>query len=237
MTYSGKRPEMAEPKGTVSSRHGKELMASHTIPPKAPPPKTLKPLLAAMMLIGTAAGGFLFSGALVAAPLSPWVTGDSGGITGQVKDTKDLVVPNATVAVGDLHVLTNETGNFEITEVGVGRQVIVVDAPGFRQLRFITLIAGGNPMKYAFVLTPGNGTETTNDVPNQANGFYVCGGLSVIFSAVTLLGGLFAAQRKRYALATTGGIIGLGILPLFPVGTIICLGAIVLLLFSRSEFQ
>jgi len=222
---------------TVPSRHGKELMASHDMPARAPPPRTFKPLLAAVLLLGTAAGGFLLSGALVAAPLSPWVTGDTGGILGQVKDSDDNLVANATVAVAARRVRTNETGHFDLPDVPTGRQVIVVDTAGFKQLRFITIIAGGNPMRYAFVLTPGNGTDTTNDVPNQANGFYTCGGLSVVFSAVTLLGGLFAAQRKRYALATTGGIVGLGILPLFPLGTVICLGAIVLLLFSRSEFQ
>jgi hypothetical protein len=212
-------------------------MASHDIPARAPPPRTFKPVLAAVLLLGTAAGGFLFSGALVAAPLSTWITGETGAILGQIKDNNDNPVANATVAVGAKRVDTNGTGNFEIFGIPTGRQVIVVETPGFRQVRFITLIAGGNPMRYSFVLKPGEGTETTNDVPNQANGFYTCGGLSVIFSAVTLLGGLFAAQRKRYALATTGGIVGLGILPLFPMGTVICLGAIVLLLFSRSEFQ
>jgi hypothetical protein len=221
----------------AASGHGKELMASHDIPVRAPPPRTFKPLLAAVMLMGTAAGGFFFSGALVAAPLSPWVTGDSGTITGQVKDDDDNPLANASVAVGSRLAATNGTGHFDLAGITPGRQVIVVDCPGFRQLRFITLVAGGNAVPYSFVLSPGNGTETTNDVPNQTNFFYTCGGLSAVFSAVTLLGGLFSAQRKRYAVAMAGGIVGMGILPLFPLCTIICLGAIVLLLFSRGEFQ
>ena len=222
---------------TAPAGHGKELMASHRLAPKAPQPRTFKPLLAAVLLLGTAAGGFLFSGALMAAPLSPWVTGDAGALNGHVKDKNDDPVANATVAVGSRIATTNGTGHFNLSGVPSGRQVIVVDSPGFMQLRFITLVSGGSTTPYSFVLTPGNGTETTNDVPNQTNFFYTCGGLSAVFSSLTLLGGLFAAQRRVYSVATAGGLVGMGILPLFPLSTVICLGAVVLLLFSRSEFQ
>jgi len=222
---------------TSPSGRGKELMASHELPAKAPPPRTFKPLLAAVLLLGTSAGGFFFSGALVAAPLSPWVTGDTSEISGQVKDNLENPLANVTVAVGDKVATTNMTGHFRISDVPTGRRVIVVDSPGFRQVRFITLVSGGNPVLAPFVLTPGNGTETENDVPNQTSFYYTCGGLSAVFSAVTLLGGLYAAQRRMYVVATAGGLTGMGILPLFPLSTLICLGAVVILLFSRSEFQ
>lgn len=222
---------------TLPAGRGKELMASHEHAPRAPPPRTFKPLLAAVLLLGTAAGGFFFSGALVAAPMSPWVTGDHSDISGQVRDENDRPLANVTVAIDDKVAVTNDTGRFELSGVPVGRRVMVVDSPGFRQVRFITVVSGGNPVLAPFVLTPGNGTEVFNDVQNQHNFFYTCGGLSAVFSAMALLGGLLAAQRRKYALATAGGLVGMGILPLFPLSTVICLGAVVLLLFSRSEFQ
>jgi len=219
--------------------HGKELMAEHELPPKAPPPKTFKPLLAAVLILGTAAGGFVYSGGLIAAPLSPWVTGDSSELTGHVKDnaTPSHPLANATVAVGSRIATTNETGYFDISGVPSGRQVIVVDSEGYRQLRFVTLVSGGSAVPYSFVLTPGNETETVDDVPNWTNFFYTCGGITAVMSSFTLLGGLFAAQRKRFSVAAAGGIIGMGIVPLIPFSTLFCLGAIVVLLFSRSEFQ
>ena len=222
---------------TSPAGRGKELMASHELAPKSPPPRTFKPLFAAVLLLGTAAGGFFFSGALVAAPLSPWVTGETGTLTGVVRDGNDTPVADATVAVGGKMTTTNATGHFELSGVPSGRQIIVVDSKDSKQLRFITLVSGGSTVPYSFLLMPGNGTQTTDDVPNQVNFFDTCGGLSAVFSSVTLLGGLFAAQRRKYAVATAGGLVGMGILPLFPLSTIICLGAVVMLLFSRSEFQ
>jgi hypothetical protein len=219
--------------------HGKELMAAHERVPKAPRPRTFKPLVAAVLILGTAAGGFVYAGGLIAAPLSPWVTGDSSEMTGHVKDnaTPSHPLANATVAVGSRLATTNDTGYFEISGVPSGRQVIVVDSAGYRQLRFITIVSGGSVTPYSFVLTPGNGTRTESDVSDWVNFFYTCGGITAVMSSLALLGGLFAAQRKRFSVATAGGIIGMGIVPLIPFSTLFCLGAIVVLLFSRSEFQ
>jgi hypothetical protein len=97
------------------------------------------------------------------------------------------------------------------------------------------MISGGNPIRYSFVLTPGNGTETKDDFPNQANGFYMCGGISLIFGAITLAGALFAFQRKKFAIATAGAIMGIALL--FPIGMVTSGAALVLLLFSRGEFK
>ena len=228
-----------------TSKHGKELMASHKLPQHQPPPRTWKPLAAGLLMLIIAGGGFIFSGLYLAVPQSPWVTGDSGDIFGHVKDADGKAVPNATVSVGDRQEQTNRSGSFHLRPVPTGRQVIVIDAPGYRQLRWTTLISGGNPLGYSFVLTAGNGTEVHDDVPNLNTGFYSCGSLLLVFSAITLLGSLFAFQRKRYPIATTGAIMSFSVGYfqvivvggfILPIGIVLSLVSVILLLFSRGEF-
>ena len=192
-----------------------------------------------------AVGGFIFSGIYIAVPGSPWVTGQTADILGHVKEQNGTAIPNATVSCADMDVLTNETGWFHISGVAAGRQAIVVDAAGFRQLRWMALINGGNTFAYSFVLTRGNGTETHDDVSSSKNLFYFCGSLLVLVTAITLLGALSAFQRKRYALATIGAMISFSV-GLFqgvslggidlPIGIIFSLVSVILLLFSRGEF-
>jgi hypothetical protein len=231
-------------KGTPG--HGKELMASHELPPHAPLPRTWKPLAAGLLMLIIACGGFFFSGLYLAAPQSPWVTGDTGDIFGHVKDRDGHSIANATVSVGDRENITNATGWFHINPVKTGRQAIVVEAPGFRQLRWVTIISGGNPLEYSFVLTAGNGTETHDDVGNLSGGFYSCGSLLVVFTAMTLLGSLLAFQRRSYPLATAGAILSFSVGYfqvivysgfVLPIGIILSLVSVILLLFSRGEFS
>jgi len=236
-----------------SSKHGKELLASHRLPAHAPPPRTWKPLLAGLLLIIVAAGGFLYSGLYIAIPESPWVSGQDGEIFGHVKGDNNTQLSGATVSVGDREGRTNETGYFHLKDVDTGRQVIVMDAPGYRQLRWKTLITGGNPLEYSFVLTKinasdpnGNAPIFKDDVGNLNGGFYSCGTLMLIFTSIILAGALFCFQRKRYPIATTGAILSfsVGYFQVFflfgliiPIGIIFSLASVILLLFSRGEFS
>ena len=124
-------------------------------------------------------------------------------------------------------------------------KVIVVEAAGYRQLRWKTIITGGNPLGYAFVLSPGNGTESHDETADLSGGFYGCGTLMMIFTVVIAAGALFSFQRRRYAVATTGAILSFSVgyfqvVFLFglviPIGIILSIAAVILLLFSRGEF-
>jgi hypothetical protein len=238
-------PPGGEERPLSTSKHGKELLASHRLPAHEPPPRTWKPLLAGLLLMIVAAGGFVFSGVYLAIPESAWVSGGTGEIFGQVKGGNETLLAGALVSVGSREGRTNETGHFELKDVATGRQVIVVEAPGYRQLRWRTVITGGNPLGYSFVLTAGNGTESHDDVGGLDGGFYSCGALMMIFTSIILVGALFCVQRKRYPLATTGAILSfsVGYFQVFylfglviPFGIIFSLASVILLLFSRGEF-
>ena len=101
-----------------TSKHGKELLASHRLPAHTPPPRTWKPLLAGLLLVIVAAGGFIFSGLYIAIPESPWVSGQDGTIFGHVKDGNGTRLSGAVVSVGDRAGQTNDTGFFSLKNVG-----------------------------------------------------------------------------------------------------------------------
>lgn len=248
-------PAGGEPRGAATSKHGKELLASHRLPAHTPPPRTWKPLLAGLLMVIVAGGGFIYSGLYIAIPESPWVSGSEGQIFGHVnykEDQNKTPLANATVSVGAREARTNDTGYFDLKGVGTGQQVIVIEAPGYRQLRWRTIITGGNPLEYSFVLTQvnesdpdGNGPVSKDDVGNLNTGFYSCGTLIMVFTAIILLGALFCFQRKRYPLATTGAILSfsVGYFQVYflfgliiPYGIIFSLASVILLLFSRGEF-
>lgn len=66
----------------------------------------------------------------------------------------------------------------------------------------------------------------------------VCGAIGVIFGILALVGGVMALQRKMWALALIGSILGLFLLGwVFFEGSLFSLIALILLAISRNEFS
>jgi len=65
----------------------------------------------------------------------------------------------------------------------------------------------------------------------------ICGAIGIILAIIALLGGVMAIQRKRWALALVGSILGLFLLGwLFFEASLLSLVALILLIVSRNEF-
>ena len=63
----------------------------------------------------------------------------------------------------------------------------------------------------------------------------ICGGVGIVFSIIALVGGVFALQRKMWALALVGSILGLLTVG-FVAGSVMSLIALILLVVSHEEF-
>lgn len=63
-----------------------------------------------------------------------------------------------------------------------------------------------------------------------------CGGLDILFGLASVVGGIFAIQRKHFSLALIGGILGMLGLGLV-VGFVVGLIAVILIAVSRVEFE
>ncbi|MEM4728951.1 MAG: carboxypeptidase-like regulatory domain-containing protein [Thermoplasmata archaeon] len=239
--------EQDEPRGCGSARGAaagvsppaspgrpKELMASHELPRREGAARSLKPAIAGVLLLIAASAGFVTSGRYIGAPHLPWLLGSHGELTGEIKNESGGGIQNATVCVLELRTVSNETGYFRLSGVPTGRQEVVVEADGYKKLRFITLVYEA-PVKLSLKLKEGNGTEVVDEHPQQVSSLYTCGALTLVFSVVALGGAFSAMRRKRYTIALTGAMVGLA-LPPFPIATVLCLTAIALLIFSRGEF-
>ena len=62
------------------------------------------------------------------------------------------------------------------------------------------------------------------------------GGVFVVFGIIAILGGIFAIQRKHFAIALVGaifGLIGIG----FVIGSVLGLIGLILIAVGRKEFD
>lgn len=64
----------------------------------------------------------------------------------------------------------------------------------------------------------------------------VCGVLALVFSIIAIVGGIFALQRRGWAIAVTGGILGMLAVGFF-IGFILGLIGLILIAISRAEFH
>jgi zinc-ribbon domain len=64
----------------------------------------------------------------------------------------------------------------------------------------------------------------------------VCGALAVLFGVIAIIGGVFAIQRKHFALAIIGGLFGMAGIGFF-LGALLALIALILVAVSKEEFD
>ncbi|MGQ9586945.1 MAG: hypothetical protein ACUVT7_00990 [Thermoplasmata archaeon] len=83
---------------------------------------------------------------------------------------------------------------------------------------------------YGVTLPPEMTAEDLQDV------LHVCGGVLIVFAVMAFVGGVFAIQRKHFALAIVGGIFGLlGIG--FLIGSLLGLIGLILVAVGRKDFD
>ncbi len=104
---------------------------------------------------------------------------------------------------------------------------------------FLVLAGVAGLVQWALVIV--NGNSAFMGIPPEyqqlALGiFTICAGIEIVFSLIALLGGIMAIQRKMWALALVGSILGLFTLG-FLIGSILALVALILIAMSKKEFH
>lgn len=64
---------------------------------------------------------------------------------------------------------------------------------------------------------------------------WICGAIGIILSLFALLGGIMSLQRKNWAFALVGGILGLFTIG-FIIGSVLSLVALILIAVSKKEY-
>jgi hypothetical protein len=172
-----------------------------------------------------------------------------GSIMGRLMDKKGKPIENASVVLeinSELYpnntITANGKGDFTFTNVPIGLYNLTVLASGY----YITDQVNITVRNGSTVALPDLNLQALDgalvvkeDITN--NETYGCIIILVVMAIITLFGGISALQRKRYGIAFMGALIGM--VPLILVATsyicgasLVCLVALLLLVFSREEF-
>jgi hypothetical protein len=218
-------------------------------PPKVKPGKSSKPTIAGALLIIHGIVSILLAAMLI---LLIGTMAEGGEFLG-MNDTADLtgtvVYQNGTPAEGvtitiigeDISTQTGSNGGYYIYDAPAGNQRIQVEKDGYNTIIHKTYINPSDPNNpqdqgndHDFTLRPGNETVEQGDYLPWAfieTFSYVCASIIIITSILSIIGGIYALQRKHYGFAigaAVAGVVSLGILAFI---------ALFILIISKDEFK
>jgi hypothetical protein len=225
-------------------------------PPKAKPGKSSKPTIAGALLIihGILAiilAGLLIWGGTFLADMDEdsdfFGFGNEGDITGMVTYQNGTPAEGVTITVMDTEktTQTDADGLFSMYNVPAGNQKILVEKDGYNTIEYKTFINPSSPdgnkpnnqnqdNDYDFTITPGNEVvEQGTYVPLELIGafLYVCGAIVIILAIISIVGGVFALQRRNYGFTLAAGVAGI-----FSLGILAAI-ALFILIISKDEFK
>lgn len=89
---------------------------------------------------------------------------------------------------------------------------------------------------WGFLIAAGSAVASLIPIAGLGTLILICGSIGVIFSLITLIGGVFGIQRKMWGLALTGSILGLFSLGWYFLGSLLSLIGLILIAISKKEF-
>jgi hypothetical protein len=227
----------------------------------APKRRSSKPGIAGALMILTAILGIISAVLLISGSVFVGGMGEGfeffgddgkGDINGTITFLNGTPVENATISiVGEpLSTQTDDEGNYIIYNVPSGNHEIKIEKEGYNTIIYKTFIGpsdfkfeqnhdnrnSDSENEFDFVLTPGSEELERGTYPpfQLLGGFMViCGIVIIILSIVTIFGGYYALQRRKFGFVIAGAILGL----FTGIGIIFALIAIFILVLSRDEFR
>jgi hypothetical protein len=227
----------------------------------APKRRSSKPGIAGALMLLTAILGIISAVLLISGSFFVGGMGEGfeffdddgkGDISGQITFLNGTPVENATISiVGEpLSTQTDAEGNYIIYNIPSGNHKIKIEKEGYNTIIYKQFIGPSDfnfeqnqdnenrnsENEFDFVLTPGNEElERGTHPPFQLIGGFmvICGVVIIILSIITLFGGYYALQRKKFGFVIAGAILGL----FTGIGIIFALIAIFILVLSRDEFR
>ncbi len=221
-------------------------------PPKVKPGKSSKPTIAGGLLIihgiiTILLAGLLIWGGMFLAGMGEgnefFGFGEEGNVTGIVTYQNGTPAEAVTVSIVDTEktIQTASDGRYTIYNAPAGNQKIMVEKDGYNTIEYKTFVNPSNQdnnrnqdNEHDFTLTQGNETlEEGSYAPLELIGtfIYVCGTIIIITSIISIIGGIFALQRKHYGFAVVGGVAGL-----ISLGLLAAI-ALFILIIAKDEFK
>jgi hypothetical protein len=152
--------------------------------------------------------------------------------------------------------INNTTGEYKFSDIPCGRYILKVTIQGYYPEHRKVLIVPDyvNPEDdentedfYMTVLSSGNASENiiesgdfeSDTLDNYIDVTYTCFGIIGVFAAILVLGMIYCFRRKKYSFALVGAIFGIlvGLITFFSIGSILSVGALILIMMSKEEFE
>jgi hypothetical protein len=136
---------------------------------------------------------------------------------------------------------TDSDGLFRFTDLEIGKYTVVINHSGYKTHYYEVNIEGPGEVKEITIeLQEGQGevreeAEGQESMWNQ-NLFLVCGVMTIVFSLITFMGGVFAIKQTNYWLALLGSVTGIFAIGV-GLGFIFSLIALIMLLLARNDFK
>jgi hypothetical protein len=152
--------------------------------------------------------------------------------------------------------INNTTGEYKFNNVPCGRYILKVHVEGYNpEHRKVIVVPDyvspeddeNTENFYLARSSSGNtsdkmvesGDFKSETLDNYIDITYTCFVIIGIFVIILVLGMIYCFRRKRYSIAITGAIFGIlaGLITFFSIGSIIGVGALILIMMSKEEFE
>ena len=230
-------------------------------PPRVKPGRSSKPGIAGALLIIAAVIGLIFSIAIIGMStfvgdfgegFEIWGVSDKGDVSGEITHLNGTPVENVTISIvgENLNTQTDSDGLYIIYNVPTGNQKIRIEKEGYNTIIYKAFISPSDSEwedrekhdgkwetgnEFDFTISEGDQVLERGTYPpfGIISGFMiVCGIVMLVFSIIALIGGIYAIQRRNFAFAIAGAVLGI----LTVGGTLFALIALFILIISRNEF-
>ncbi len=205
--------------------------------------KSIKPVIAGILLVMVFLSGIMVSGVLLFSFDSLNSINTPSEFVGTVVNGRGDGIEGINISVTGhpgLHAVTDSNGKFIIKDITSGKQKLYLTGEGYNSLTAEVFVLPWNiTFPYEkFKMTAGNGeTKQKSTLIKVLEFGPILSALIILFSTVALVGGIMAIMRKHYTIVFIGAIFGIisGIFTI--IGIILGIIALVLLLLSKEEFE
>ena len=206
-------------------------------------PKSMKPVIAGILLIIIFISGIAMSGVLLLSFDSLNKVSMPSEFKGKVVDESGKALEGIQIEVAghpELNTTTDEKGYFIIKNITSGKQELHLTGEGYKSLNAEIFVLPWNITIYSekFVMKEGNGEIEQKSLIIKLFEFGpLLSSIIIVLSVGALIGGILAITRKYFVIAMIGTVIGIiaGFFTL--IGIVLGLAALILLLISKDEFE
>ena len=199
-------------------------------------PKTIKPKIAAVLLIAVFLIGIVTAGFSENYIESSLDASSAMGFRAKMKisiiNETNSTLSNVTISLDGINGKTNSNGSYFIGKIKPGLYNLEILSEGYKLQRHEIVIMPFLEFNEKFVLKEGSGISEDNKYNTIG-----CMIIIIIFSVFALLAAISCIKRRHLDVGLAGSFLGIFSFGFFLTGSILSLIAFIIIMLSRDEFE